>query len=80
MLYRKIGKDILTAIGIYYTDKPTAWNNSYKFPVKSVTPFSVHQPALYVYSDLVRHQLVGPSLVPLLRIVPTTGKLGDNIC
>ena len=80
MLYRKIGTDILTAIGIYHTDKPKAWNNSYKFPVKSVTPFSVHQPALYVYSDLVRHQLVGPSLVPLLRIVPTTGKLGDNIC
>ena len=35
--------------------------------------------ALYVYSDLVQPQVVGDSLVPLLRAVPVKGKDGDYI-
>lgn len=35
--------------------------------------------SMYVYCDLVEHQLVGDSLVPLLRIVAVRGKNGDVI-
>ena len=33
--------------------------------------------ALYVYSDVVQSSLVGDVMVPLLRIVPVMGKLGE---
>jgi hypothetical protein len=49
------------------------------FPVKSIVPFSVHQPTLFVYCDIVRHQFVGNKMAPLLRIVPSSGQLGDTI-
>lgn len=35
--------------------------------------------SLYVYCDLVNHQFVGDTRVPLLRIVPAKGKHGDYI-
>ena len=35
--------------------------------------------SLYVYCDIVTHQLVGDSSVPLLRIVPISGKAGDIV-
>ena len=35
--------------------------------------------SLYVYCDLITHQLVGDARVPLLRIVPVTGKNGENV-
>ena len=35
--------------------------------------------SLYVYCDLVQHQIVGDSKVPLLRIVPVKGKGGDIV-
>jgi len=76
---RIAGTQILQALGIY-RDHVTDYINSYlDFPIRSFTPFSVHQPTLYVYSDLVRHQIVGDKMVPLLRIVTTTGNLGQTI-
>lgn len=41
----------------------------------------VHQSfySLYIYCDLVQPQIVGGSLVPLLRIVPTMGTMGQMI-
>ena len=34
---------------------------------------------LYVYCDIVQAQIVGNTFVPLLRVVPVTGKYGDRI-
>ena len=44
--------------------------------VDDVFPDIAH---MYVYCDLVNHQLVGDSRVPLLRIVPLTGRAGENV-
>ena len=35
--------------------------------------------ALYVYTDIIQPGLVGNALVPLLRIVPIKGKVGDTV-
>ena len=35
--------------------------------------------SLYVYSDLVDAQLVGDTVVPLLRIVPIRGRHGEMV-
>lgn len=35
--------------------------------------------SIYVYCDLVEHQLVGDTQVPLLRIVPVKGNIGESI-
>lgn len=35
--------------------------------------------SLFVYCDLVEHQIVGDTMVPLLRIVPVRGKMGDYV-
>ena len=34
---------------------------------------------IFVYSDIVQPQVVGNTLVPLLRTVPTEGKYGDSV-
>ena len=36
--------------------------------------------SIYVYSDIIQTKLVGDSCVPLLRIVPVSGKFGEEIC
>ena len=33
----------------------------------------------FIYSDIVAHQLVGDANVPLLRVIPVTGKNGDVV-
>lgn len=38
-----------------------------------------HPHSMYVYCDLVQHQRVGDSMVPLLRIVPLSGKSGTIV-
>ena len=35
--------------------------------------------SLYVYCDIITHQLVGDTRAPLLRIVPVHGKPGENV-
>ncbi len=36
--------------------------------------------AIYVYCDLVKNQMVGDSLAPLLRVVPVEGKQDQVVC
>ena len=79
LLYNTKGTKHAIALGLEIPESRPNEIPYYSFPVRSKNPFSVHQPTLYVYSDLVRHQLVGDALVPLLRIVPTSGKLGEYI-
>ena len=43
--------------------------------LSSATPLT----SLYVYCDLVRPRVVGHSMVPLLRVVPTKGRRGENV-
>ena len=35
---------------------------------------------LFVYCDLIQSQYVGDALVPLLRIVPVEGEVGQRVC
>lgn len=44
-----------------------------------VTDLQRGKRSLYVYCDLIQHQLVGDSSVPLLRIVPVRGTYGGNV-
>jgi hypothetical protein len=44
-------------------------------PVKEVTENAMQ--TVYVYSSLIQPQYVGDSLVPLLRICPVVGKMGE---
>ena len=46
-----------------------------KYPVDLRAGFD----SMYVYCDLVRNQMVGDTLAPLLRVVPVEGKFEDNI-
>lgn len=39
----------------------------------------VHHPAIFVYCDIVQHQVVGNMLAPLLRVVPIEGNPGEYI-
>ena len=34
---------------------------------------------LFIYCDLIQSQYVGDALVPLLRIVPVEGKVGERV-
>ena len=36
-------------------------------------------PDLFIYCDLIQSQYVGDALVPLLRIVPVEGKVGERV-
>ena len=78
-LERISGIEHLKALGIYDEDKSDDFNSYYYFPIRSAKPFSIQHPTFYVYCDLVRHQLVGNELAPLLRIVAPSGKIGDII-
>jgi len=78
-LERISGIEHLKALGIYEEDKSDDFNTYYYFPIRSAKPFSIQHPTFYVYCDLVRHQLVGNELAPLLRIVAPSGKRGDTI-
>lgn len=53
----------------------TRSHNTAKYPPDLSAGFG----SLYIYSDLVQPQIVGGSLVPLLRTVPIEGKFGDNV-
>jgi hypothetical protein len=44
-------------------------------PVKEVTENAIQ--SVYVYSSIIQPQYVGDSLVPLLRMCPVVGKMGD---
>jgi len=78
-LQRLSGIEHLKAFGIYQEDKSVYFNSYYYFPIRSAKPFTIHHPTFYVYCDLVRQQLVGNELAPLLRIVAPSGKRGDTI-
>ena len=54
-----------------YTLKP--------FEGSSVVDMNQGMEALYVYSSVVQPRIVGNSFVPLLRIVPITGKHGEVV-
>ena len=69
----------MRALGFYNPEASEQYTEEFLFPVKSLMPFSVHQPTLFVYSDIIRHQFVGNKMAPVLRIVPTSGKLGDIV-
>ena len=50
---------------------------------KTTAPFVINLEAgltsLYVYSDVIEAQIIGDSMVPLLRIISVEGKDGDII-
>ena len=73
------GRQYITSLGFFSEAVEGSYKPEYGLPVKSAFPFSVHQPTLYVYCDIVRHQFVGNKMAPILRIVPTSGKLGDTV-
>ena len=53
----------------------TLWvSTNSKYPVDVMRDYST----LWVYSDIIEHQLVGDSSVPLLRTVPTTRDVSDE--
>jgi len=49
------------------------------FEGSSVVDINQGMESLYVYSSVVEPRIVGNSFVPLLRIVPITGKHGDMV-
>ena len=49
------------------------------FPANSVVDLRRGFESLYVYSSMVEPRVVGDKIVPLLRIVPTTGRHGEMV-
>ena len=60
--------------------KSPAGNYSFKpFEGSSVVDMNQGMKALYVYSSVVQPRIFGNSFLPLLRIVPITGKHGEMV-
>ena len=57
----------------------TGEGHSIVFPATSVVDLRRGFEALYVYSSLVEPRIVGDKIVPLLRIVPITGRNGEMV-
>ena len=57
----------------------TGENRSIALPANSIVDLRRGFESLYVYSSLVEPRIVGDKIVPLLRIVPITGKNGEMV-
>ena len=58
---------------------PTRTYSFKPFELRSVVDLNQGLESLYVYSSVVEPRIVGNSVVPLLRIVPITGKQGQVV-
>ena len=73
----KIGFNEKLASILGFDTKTQNYSEITKGKVRQKYPVSIYLvDALYVYSDILRPNLVGDALVPLLRIVPVTGERG----
>ena len=57
----------------------TGENRSVALPANSIVDLRRGFESLYVYSSLVEPRIVGDKIVPLLRIVPITGRNGEMV-
>ena len=57
----------------------TGEGHSIVFPATYVVDLRRGFESLYVYSSLVEPRIVGDKIVPLLRIVPITGRNGEMV-